>query len=66
MALIQVAVEERLNDMRATRFRELVSDCVERIHVVVRFLAVLELFRDGKIELSQAETFGEIDVRWQG
>lgn len=60
-----VAVEERLNDMKATRFRELVSDCVDRIHVVVRFLAILELFRDGKIELSQAETFGEIDVRWQ-
>lgn len=66
VAEAMVAVEERLNDMRATRFRELVSDCVERIHVVVRFLAVLELFRDGKIELSQAETFGEIDVRWQG
>lgn len=66
VAEAMVAVEERLNDMRNARFRELVSDCVERIHVVVRFLALLELFRDGKVELSQAETFGEIDVTWQG
>jgi segregation and condensation protein A len=61
-----VAVEERLNEMRAASFRQLVSDCDERIHVVVRFLALLELFRDGKVELAQAETFGEIDVTWQG
>lgn len=66
VAEAMVTVEEKLNDLQAARFRELVSDCVERIHVVVRFLAILELFRDGKIELSQAETFGEIDVRWQG
>ena len=61
-----VAVEERLNEMRAASFRQLVSDCDERIHVVVRFLALLELFRDGKVEMAQAETFGEIDVTWQG
>jgi segregation and condensation protein A len=66
VAEAMVAVEERLNAMPNARFRELVSDCVERIHVVVRFLALLELFRDGKVELSQAETFGEIDVTWQG
>jgi segregation and condensation protein A len=66
VAEAMVAVEERLNEMRNARFRELVADCRERIHVVVRFLALLELFRDGKVELSQAETFGEIDVRWQG
>jgi segregation and condensation protein A len=43
-----------------------VADCHERIFVVVRFLALLELFRDGKVELSPAETFGEIDVVWRG
>jgi len=31
----------------------------------VRFLALLELHREGKVELSQAETFGEIQVTWQ-
>lgn len=59
-------VEHRLEELGAARFRELVADCRDRIHVVVRFLALLELFRDGKVELSQAETFGEIEVRWHG
>jgi segregation and condensation protein A len=56
-------VEERLESLGSTRFRELVADCEERIHVVVRFLALLELYRDGKVDLAQAETFGEIEVR---
>ena len=59
-------VAERLEVMGSTRFRDLVADCEERIHVVVRFLALLELYRDGKVELAQAETFGEIEVRLAG
>ena len=47
-------------------FRDLVADCEERIHVVVRFLAILELYREGKVELQQAPTFGEIEVEWTG
>ena len=47
-------------------FRDLVSDCEDRIHVVVRFLAILELYREGKVELQQAATFGEIEVEWTG
>ena len=47
-------------------FRELVAHCEDRIEVVVSFLALLELYRDGKVDLSQAETFGEIQVRWNG
>ena len=35
------------------------------MHVVVRFLALLELYRDGKVELQQAATFGEIEVAWK-
>jgi len=38
----------------------------ERIQIVVRFLALLELYREGKVDLAQAATFGEIDVRWEG
>ena len=60
------AVEERLETMGPVAFRELVRDCEERIHVVVRFLALLELYRDGKVELAQADTFGEIEVRPAG
>jgi segregation and condensation protein A len=46
-------------------FRALVADCEDRIQVVVRFLALLELYREGRVDLAQAETFGEIDVRWE-
>lgn len=56
----------RLEELRAARFRDLVADCDERIQVVVRFLALLELFRDGQVDLAQAATFGEIEVRWEG
>jgi segregation and condensation protein A len=58
-------VSERLEELGEARFRDLVADCRERIHVVVRFLALLELHREGRVELSQAETFGEIEVRLQ-
>jgi segregation and condensation protein A len=51
---------------RGATFRDLVADCEERIHVVVRFLAILELYREGKVELAQAQTFGEIEVEWMG
>jgi segregation and condensation protein A len=54
----------RLDDGQAT-FRELTADCEDRMHVVVRFLALLELYRDGKVELAQAATFGEIEVAWK-
>ncbi|HZD79641.1 MAG TPA: ScpA family protein [Actinomycetota bacterium] len=60
------AVTGHLGRLGSARFRELVADCEERIHVVVRFLALLELYREGKVDLEQAETFGEIEVRWQG
>jgi segregation and condensation protein A len=59
------AVEEQFAGRTHARFRDLVDGCEERIEVVVRFLAVLELYRQGKVELSQAEVFGDIQVRWQ-
>lgn len=62
------AVERRVAGYpgRIASFRELVADCPDRIHVVVRFLALLELFREGKIELQQGSTFGEVEVGWTG
>jgi segregation and condensation protein A len=61
-------VETRIQgfDRGQASFRRLVEDCSERIEVVVRFLAVLELYREGKVELQQAATFGEIEVEWRG
>jgi segregation and condensation protein A len=61
------AVQERMSVFgRAASFRRLVEDCEDRLHVVVRFLALLELYRDGRVELSQGPTFGEIEIEWKG
>ena len=67
MAEAMSAVERRIEDFgRSASFRDLVADCEERIQIVVRFLALLELYRDGRVELHQGDTFGEIHVEWQG
>jgi segregation and condensation protein A len=60
------AVRERLLGCPEARFRDLIDGCRERIDVVVRFLALLELHREGKVEFAQAQVFGDIQVRWQG
>jgi segregation and condensation protein A len=60
------AVRSRLGELGQASFRDLVADCEERIQVVVRFLALLDLFREGKVDLAQAQTFGEIVVSWEG
>ncbi len=52
----------RLAVGRPVRFRDLVADAEDRIEVVVRFLAVLELFKQGTVELDQATTFGDLIV----
>jgi segregation and condensation protein A len=63
VAEAMTTLEERITRSgQGATFRDLVSDCDERIHVVVRFLAILELYREGKVELAQAETFGDIEV----
>ncbi len=60
------AVEERLWATPRARFRDLVDGCTEKIEVVVRFLAILELYREGKVDLTQASLFGDIEVSWHG
>jgi segregation and condensation protein A len=62
------AVEHRLSSLDGGQasFRTLVADCEDRIHVVVRFLALLELYREGRVELQQGSTFGEIEIEWKG
>ena len=56
-------VLDRLPDHRVVSFRELASDATTRLDVIVRFLAVLELFKQGVIELEQMESFGVLEVR---
>jgi segregation and condensation protein A len=47
-------------------FRRLTASLVERIEVVVRFLALLELFKQNLVDLEQADAFGDIEVVWLG
>jgi segregation and condensation protein A len=62
----RAAVRSHLDRLGEATFRDLVADCDERIQIVVRFLVLLDLYREGKVDLAQAETFGEIQVRWEG
>ena len=57
------AVKRHLSSTRETVFRDILSDCEARIEVVVRFLALLELYREGEVEISQAGVFGDIQIR---
>ena len=47
-------------------FKHLTGGLVDRIEVVVRFLAILELFKQGHIEIDQSERFGDITLTWTG
>ena len=63
------AVDELVDELpRVGRitFRRLTSDLVERLEVIVRFLALLELFKQGLVELDQADACGDIEVLWVG
>jgi len=44
-------------------FRALVSGAPHRLEVIVRFLAVLELYKQGMVDLTQFSNFGELMVR---
>ncbi len=66
-ASVSDAVVELLDELprlRRISFRRLTEGLGDRIEVVVRFLAVLELFKQGAITIEQAHTFGEINIRW--
>jgi segregation and condensation protein A len=63
------AVAELLDELpRARRisFRRLTASLMDRLEVVVRFLAVLELFKQGLIDIDQATAFGDIEIVWLG
>jgi segregation and condensation protein A len=53
----------RLPADRAVSFRELAADAVSRLDAIVRFLAVLELFKQGIVDVEQIENFGVLAVR---
>jgi segregation and condensation protein A len=68
-ASVTEAVQELLDELpRSGRitFRELTGSLVERLEVVVRFLAVLELYKQGLVDLDQPTNFGSIEIVWIG
>ncbi len=63
------AVEELVDELPrlgVVTFRRLTDAFVERIDVVVRFLAVLELYKQGVVELDQPASFGDLTITWLG
>ncbi len=68
-ASVVEAVDELLDELpRVGRisFRNLTAALVDKIEIVVRFLAVLELFKQGLVDLDQPAAFGEIEIIWTG
>ncbi len=64
---VSEAVSELLTlpDMdKVGSFRELVRGCQTRIDVIVRFLALLELCKMGRVTLGQGTTFGDLQISW--
>ena len=45
-------------------FHRLTSGLIDRLEVIVRFLALLEMYKQGMVELDQAERFGDIEIVW--
>jgi segregation and condensation protein A len=68
-ASVRDAVDELLDELpRCGRitFARLTSGLVERLEVIVRFLALLEMYKQGLVELEQTRTFAELSVSWIG
>jgi segregation and condensation protein A len=57
-------LRDRLLQLRTATFRALCSDCANTLEVVARFLALLELYREGLVGFEQVEALGELTVRW--
>lgn len=56
----------RLRRLRTTTFRSLVADAGTTMVVIGRFLALLELFREGSVSFEQLAPLGDLTIRWTG
>jgi segregation and condensation protein A len=59
-------VIEALRRSKTLTFRSLVSDAASTLVVVARFLALLELYKEGQIRFEQVIALGELQVTWTG
>lgn len=58
-------VVHRLRRRRSVTFRALTGDA-DTVTTVARFLALLELFREGAVAFEQLTALGELTIRWIG
>ena len=61
-----VKVVEMLRKAGRVTFRSLVSDANSTLVVVARFLALLELYREGVVRFEQVISLGELQITWVG
>jgi segregation and condensation protein A len=70
-ALVSVAEESRvvvdaLRKGRTLSFRSLIGDADSTLVVVARFLALLDLYRQGALRFEQVIALGELQISWIG
>jgi segregation and condensation protein A len=61
-AVNELAID--LPDRGRVSFRQITAQLVDRIEVVVYFLAVLELYKQDMLDITQISSFGNIEVEW--
>ncbi len=61
-----VKVVEMLRKAGRVTFRSLASDASSTLVVVARFLALLELYREGVVRFEQVISLGELQITWVG
>ncbi len=61
-----VIIVDRLRRQATMTFRALTGDAPDMITTVARFLALLELFREGAVAFEQLTPLGELTIRWTG
>jgi segregation and condensation protein A len=59
-------VVDRLRRQGTMTFRALSGDSPDTLTTVARFLALLELFKEGAVSFDQVTPLGELTVRWTG
>ncbi|TDB74461.1 ScpA family protein [Micromonospora sp. KC723] len=71
--MVRVSVREhaeiiagRLRRAGTASFAQLCADCEITLEVVARFLALLELYRQGLVSFVQEQALEELTVRWTG
>ena len=71
MALVSVAEEskmvvEALRHSKSLSFRNLIADADSTLVIVARFLALLDLYRQGVLRFDQVIALGELHISWTG